>query len=72
MLSSYYYARTLDYSNAKKGDVITIMTLVDDEIYPLKMKYIGKETIEVDAGKFRCLKFARWSKKAGFSKKKKI
>jgi hypothetical protein len=58
MLSSYYYARTLDYSNAKKGDVFTIMTLVDDEIYPLKMKYMGKETIEVDAGKFRCLKFA--------------
>jgi hypothetical protein len=58
MLSSYYYARTVDYSQAKKGDVFTIMTLVDDEIFPLKMKYIGKEVIEVDAGKFRCLKFA--------------
>ena len=58
MLSSYYYARILDYSQAKKGDVFTIMTLVDDEIYPLKMKYIGKETIKVDAGTFRCLKFA--------------
>ncbi len=58
MLSSYYYARTIDYSTAKKGDVFTIMTLVDDEIYPLKMKYIGKETIKVDAGKYHCLKFA--------------
>jgi Protein of unknown function (DUF3108) len=58
MLSSYYYARALDYSNAKIGDVFTIPTLVDDEIYPLKMKYIGIETINVDVGKFKCLKFA--------------
>jgi hypothetical protein len=57
MLSSYYYARTLDYSNARVGDVFTITALVDDEIVPLKMKYIGKETITIDAGKFRCLKF---------------
>ncbi len=58
MLSSYYYARTLDYSNAKKGDVFTIMTLVDDELYPLAMKYLGKEQIKVDAGTFNCIKFA--------------
>lgn len=58
MLSSYYYARTIDYSKAKVGDVFTIMTLVDDEIYPLKMKFVGRETIKVDVGSFRCLKFA--------------
>jgi len=57
MLSAYYYARTLDYSSARVGQVFTVTTLVDDEIYPLKMKYIGKETITVDAGTFRCLKF---------------
>lgn len=58
MISAYFYARTMDYSNLKGGEIITIMTLVDDEIYPLKMKYIGKETITVDAGTFRCLRFA--------------
>lgn len=58
MLSSYYYARTIDYSNARVGDIYTITTLVDGEIYPLKMKYLGKETIKVDAGSYRCLKFA--------------
>jgi hypothetical protein len=57
MLSSYYYARTLDYSKARTGDIFTITALVDDEIVPLKMKYIGKETITIDAGTFRCLKF---------------
>jgi hypothetical protein len=58
MISAYFYARTMDYSHLKGGEIITIMTLVDDEIYPLKMKYIGKETITVDAGTFRCLRFA--------------
>jgi len=57
MLSSYYYARTLDYSYARIGDVYTITALVDDEIVPLKMKFIGRETISIDAGTFRCLKF---------------
>ena len=57
MLSSYYYARTLDYNYARIGDVYTITALVDDEIVPLKMKFIGRETITIDAGTFRCLKF---------------
>jgi Protein of unknown function (DUF3108) len=58
MVSSYYYARAIDYSHAKKGDIFTIMTVVDDEVYPLKMKYLGKEQIKVDIGTFNCLKFA--------------
>lgn len=57
MLSAYYYARTLDFTYAKIGDLITVNTLVDDEIYPLKMKFIGREIITIDAGTFRCLKF---------------
>lgn len=58
MISSYFYARSLDYSKLKKGDIITVTTIVDDEIYPLKMKYLGKETVKVDLGKFNCLRFA--------------
>ncbi|MDZ4823513.1 MAG: DUF3108 domain-containing protein [Flavobacteriales bacterium] len=57
MISSYFYARTLDFSKAKAGDIFTIYSILDDEVYPLKMKYKGKETIKVDAGKFNCLKF---------------
>jgi hypothetical protein len=58
MLSAFYYARTIDYSNAKVGDIFTINTIVDDEVFPLQMKYLGKEKIKVDAGTFNCLKFA--------------
>lgn len=58
MISAYFYSRTLDYANMKPGEIISIVTIVDDEIYPLKMKYIGKENVKVDVGTFRCMKFA--------------
>jgi hypothetical protein len=57
MLSAFYYARSLDFSNAKAGDIYTIPAFVDKEVYPMKIKYVGKETIKTDLGKFRCLKF---------------
>lgn len=57
MLSSFYAARNLDFSNAKEGDVYTIKSFVDKELWPMKIRYVGKETIETDIGKYRCLKF---------------
>ena len=58
MVSAYFYARTLDFSGKKKGDIITIMTMVDGEVFPLKMKFLGRETVKVDAGTFKCIRFA--------------
>lgn len=57
IISSFYYARTLDFAHMKKGDTKTIYCFLDGEIWPLKIKYMGKETIKVRAGKFKCLKF---------------
>lgn len=57
MLSAFYYARTIDFSNAKEGDVFEFPCFVDNEVWPLKIKYVGKETIKSDIGRIRCLKF---------------
>lgn len=57
MISAFYAARNIDFSNAKPGDVFTIMSFVDKELWPLKMKYLGKDVIKTDIGKFKCLKF---------------
>jgi hypothetical protein len=57
MISSFYAARNLDFSTAKEGDIFTIQSFVDKEVWPLKIRYVGKETIETDLGKYRCLKF---------------
>ncbi|MFT7079023.1 MAG: hypothetical protein ACJAZC_000551 [Cryomorphaceae bacterium] len=57
MLSSFYFARTIDFSNARIGEVFTIPTFVDGEEYPLKIRYLGKENLKSRTGTYRCLKF---------------
>lgn len=57
MISSFYYARTIDFSNAKPGQIYEFKCFMDDEVWPMKIKYVGKETISIRKGKYRCMKF---------------
>jgi hypothetical protein len=57
MLSSFYYARSIDYSKAKIGEAFTIWSFVDDEIWPLKIRYMGKDEIKVSGQKYKAMKF---------------
>lgn len=55
MLSSLYYARTLDFSKAKKGDVFAIQTFVDGEVFPVAVRFNGREEKKTKAGTFMCI-----------------
>jgi len=57
MVSAFYYARTLDFANAKEGDVFPIQGLIDNEVVPLNIKFIGREEVDTKKGTFKCLKF---------------
>ncbi|MBI4944841.1 MAG: DUF3108 domain-containing protein [Bacteroidetes bacterium] len=57
MTSAFYYARTIDFSNAKEGDIFEFPCFVDDTAWSLKIKFMGKETINSDIGKIRCIRF---------------
>lgn len=57
MVSSFYKARTLNFTNMKKGQTFEFKCFMDDEIYNLKIKYVGDETISIRKGKFKCHKF---------------
>lgn len=57
MISSYYFARTIDLEQYNIGDVIVFQAFVDEEIEPLKIRYLGKEEIEVESGTYNCIKF---------------
>jgi hypothetical protein len=57
MLSCFYFARTIDFTNAKVGEIFTIWSFVDDEIWPLKIKFAGRETVKVEGTKFKAMKF---------------
>lgn len=57
IISALYYARTLDFSNAKIGQEFIVPFFLDDSMYTSKIIYQGKETITIGLGKFSCLKF---------------
>lgn len=57
LISAFYYARTIDFNNAAVGDTFLIHTYLDDETFPLVIKYMGKETVKTKMGKFRCIVF---------------
>ncbi len=56
LISSFYYARTLDFSQAKEGDIFQISGYLDDAVIPLNLKFIGREIIDSKKGKFNCIK----------------
>ncbi|MBV7268851.1 DUF3108 domain-containing protein [Winogradskyella luteola] len=62
MVSMYYYLRNnIDIKSLRKGDEIKTNMFFDEENYGFKLKYLGKDTIEVDINgtdvKVRALKF---------------
>lgn len=58
ILSAFYYARNAYFNdNLKKGQVIEIMTYFSNELFPLRIRYNGIETIKTDFGKVECYKF---------------
>jgi hypothetical protein len=54
IMSAFYYARTFDYTKMKVNDLIHLQNFYKDKVYDLDVRYLGKETIEVPAGKFDC------------------
>ena len=57
MISSFYKARTLNFKNMKVGKTFEFDCFMDDELYNLKIKYVGDEEIKIRKGKFKCHKF---------------
>ncbi len=58
LVSSFYYARSLNFKNAKPGDVFRIQAFLDNEVIPLNLKFLGREKIKSKKGFFNCLKFS--------------
>ncbi len=59
ILSLLYYSRNLDFTFINPGDVFPMTFALDEDVYNLKYRYIGKETVLVDGiGNFRCMKFS--------------
>ena len=57
MLSSFYYLRAFDFTNAKPGQIFKINAFMDYKMFPFYVKYVGKDEVKVGMGKYKCIKF---------------
>jgi hypothetical protein len=60
IISCFYYFRNhiLPYGDKmKKGDIVELTTWFGDELYPIKLKFVGIEEVKAAGGKIKCYKF---------------
>jgi len=57
VLSAIYYARNINFEKYKPEDKIPFTMFLDNEVFNLYIKYMGKETIKTRYGTFRAIKF---------------
>ncbi len=58
VLTAIYHARCLDFSIYKPNDTIPIVFVLDGEVFPSYIRYLGKEVIKSELlGTVRCIKF---------------
>lgn len=69
MLSAFYFARTLPFSNEVPGKIDSVTTFVDDEVWCLKIRFIRYDTLNTDVGKIRCMLFEPLVQKGRIFKK---
>jgi len=57
MLSSFYYLRNRDVKNMKKGEEIAIDMFMDSQVYPFKLRFLGRETLKTKFGTVKTMIF---------------
>ncbi|MFA6401312.1 MAG: DUF3108 domain-containing protein [Salinivirgaceae bacterium] len=59
LLTAIYACRNLNFENKRINDTIPINLAIEDKIYPLHLRYLGKEEISTnDSKRYRCQKFS--------------
>lgn len=57
VVSAMYYARNINFDRYKPNDKIPFDMFIDDQVYHLYLRYMGKEIIKTRFGKFRAIRF---------------
>ncbi|MBI3765817.1 MAG: DUF3108 domain-containing protein [Ignavibacteriales bacterium] len=68
MLSAFYFSRTIDFSDFKPGQKVHLQNFYKDSTYELDVKFRGRQTVEVDVGKFNCIVIEPLAKEGGLFK----
>ena len=55
MFSAYYFARTINYDGFRVGQKMMLKNFYKDSTYNLGVKFLGRQEIKVDAGRFKTI-----------------
>ncbi len=55
IVSAFFYVRTLNLSSMKKDSTFYMQNFFDNEVNKLGVRILGREIVETEAGKFRCI-----------------
>jgi hypothetical protein len=59
IISLVYYCRNLDFSGLQIRDSLPVTAIIDNGVYNLYIRYLGKEDVETKAGiRYHCIKFS--------------
>jgi len=68
IMSAFYFTRTVDFSGYAPGQKLHLQNFYKDSTYELDVKFKGRQTIEVGAGKFNCIVVEPLAKEGGLFK----
>ncbi len=68
IMSAFYFARTIDYTNFAVGQKIHLQNFYKDSTYELDVRFKGRQDIEVEAGKFKCVVVEPLAREGGLFK----
>jgi len=57
VVSAVFYSRNIDFAKLNVNDKIAFSMFLDNEVYDMYIRYLGKETIKTQYGKFNAIKF---------------
>jgi hypothetical protein len=57
MMSSFYFLRSTDTKDLKIGDEIKLDMFMDSQVYPFKLRFLGREVLKTKFGKVNSLIF---------------
>lgn len=57
VLSVIYHARNIDFSKYTPGQKIPLELFLDDKVWPVYIRYLGRETLHTMYGDYRTIKF---------------
>lgn len=58
VLSAVYYARNIDFNRYNPGDKIPFSMFLDDEVYHIYIRYLGKSKVTTRYGTFNAIEFS--------------